>query len=65
MEGVMDSKLRQLISWITTHVEAESPWLNNHLVYNVNAHSLLDEISNIFEVSKDEIGSIVESINNK
>jgi len=55
----MTSEIKQLIEWIAEKSEGESAFLTSFPVWNINSHALLDEIVNIFNLSKEEVGKIV------
>ena len=61
----MTSDIRQLIIWIAENSESESVFLSPNFSWSVNSTDLLDQIVNIFKLSKDEVGNIVDRISDE
>ena len=57
----MDNKLRELIEFIAENSESESSLLYPKPQWTINSISLLDKISEIFNLRKDRIGEIVDN----
>jgi hypothetical protein len=55
----MDEKTKQLIEWISKHAWRESRFLYPDPQEHVPMIPLLDEISRLFDVPKDDIGEIL------
>lgn len=57
----MYRELRQLIAWVAKNAACEPPCINPiGEAWNINAHELLDQISELFNIPKDAISGIVE-----
>ena len=58
----MDEKVEQLIRYITLNVSGSSVFLAPVVEYTVNATGILEEISTLWNIPKEEIGDIVDKV---
>jgi len=62
-EGEMTTELvRQIVHWIAEHSESESSFISPYPTWTVNSHELLDYISSISSIDKEQISKWVEEI---
>ena len=61
----MDKKVEYLIRYITSNVSGSSMFLTPVVEYTVEATGLMDKISELWNISKEEIGDIVDEVQNK
>lgn len=58
----MDKEVELLIQFIASNVEGSSLFLSPVIEYTVNVDLLLDKISEIWNISKEDIGDIVDRV---
>lgn len=58
----MDEKVEQLITYITSNVSGSSIFLAPVVEYTVEAIGLMDKISELWHIPKEEIGDIVDKV---
>jgi len=57
----MESNIRKLIEYIAENSESESVFLSSTPSFSISSIELLDEIVEIFNLSKEEVGEIVDA----
>lgn len=58
----MDEKVKQLITYIASNVSGSSIFLAPVVEYTVEAIGLMDKISELWNIPKEEIGNIVDEV---
>ena len=58
----MDEKVEQLIRYITSNVSGSSIFLAPVVEYTVEATGLMDKISELWNIPKEEIGDIIDKV---
>lgn len=58
----MDEKVKQLIIYIASNVSGSSIFLAPVVEYTVEATGLMDKISELWNIPKEEIGDIVDKV---
>lgn len=58
----MDDKLKLLIEFIATEMWRESMFLGPNPQWNIEVVSLLDKIHEIYGITREEVGSIVNPV---
>lgn len=57
----MDEKMKALLTFIGNNLFPSSPFLSPVIEFSIEVTGLLDKISEIYEIPKEEIGQIVNS----
>lgn len=58
----MDEKVEQLIIYVASNVSGSSIFLAPVVEYTVEATGLMDKISELWNIPKEEIGDIVDKV---